>query len=343
MADQSISVGCVEDHAPDVSLLKHALTRTRIDLRAFVHVERLAEMKKLEEANVDVILLDLGLPDSVGMDTVVRARELASATPLIVLTGSNESGRAAIAAGADDFLDKELIGDGQLARIVEYAVERNRLRVRLEHLENERELQKIKDRSQPPRSQTTASLLGDRSLSEAAPDVHRQSVEEFAAVVRSRLQNNAMGVATPEDDRMRQLGDRIAVRNAGPEDVVSILTEAVDNQRLHLSPSQYAPFVREARIALIELMGFVLSFYRRHAPVGLVQQAEPSARDDPATEKLAPPVDIRRRRQQSQAATSPASNQPAVARPDVIAPDRIVLGDEHASAVQGSTEKENRT
>lgn len=306
MADQSISVGCVEDHAPDVSLLKHALMQTRIDLRAFIHVERLAEMKKLEEANVDVILLDLGLPDSVGMDTVVRARELAHATPLIVLTGSNESGRAAIAAGADDFLDKDFIGGGQLARIVEYAVERNRLRVRLEHLEHEQELQRISERSQPLRSQATAALLGDRSLREAAPDVHRQSVEEFSIVVRSRLQNNALGQASPEDHRMRLLGDRIATRNAGPEDVVSVLTAAVDDQRLHLSPAQYAPFVREARIALIELMGFVLSYYRRHAPVGLTQQdlaeQEPTHQDltDPpgkaGDDRLEPPVDLRQRR-----------------------------------------------
>lgn len=272
MAEPTIAVGCIEDHEPDVALLKHALEQSRISIGSFTVAQRLSEAHELVEAAVDVILLDLGLPDSSGVQTVERAREIAGSIPLVVLTASNESGRAAIAAGADDFLDKDLIGNGQLARIVEFAVERNRLRVRLDQLENDRELQQISDRSQPTGSRASAKLLGEVPMRDTAPEVHDQAVGEFVSVVRLRLSNNAMGVASPEDGRMRDLGERIAVRNAGPDDVVRILTESVDSQRLHMSPAQYAPFVREARVALIELMGFVLAYYRRHAPIGITQQ-----------------------------------------------------------------------
>lgn len=272
MADQAISIGCVEDHAADVALLKHALSQTRIDIKTFLHAETLQGLGAMIDANVDVVLLDLGLPDSQGMDTVSKARQIAGSIPLIVLTGSNESGLQAIAAGADDFLDKDLIGGGQLARVVGYAVERHRLRVRLDQLESERELQEISARSRPSNAQLTSQLLGERPLKDVAPEVYKLGVEEFVSVVRLRLQTNAMGNAEPDDNRMRELGERIALRNAGPDDVVSILTEAVDRQRLHMGPSQFGPFVRESRVALIELMGFVLAFYRRHAPIGQVQR-----------------------------------------------------------------------
>ena len=70
------------------------------------------------------------------------------------------------------------------------------------------------------------------------------------------------------DQTIRLLGERLAARNAGPDDIVRILTTAVTRQRQQLTPSQFGPFVREARLALIELMGFVLANYRRHAVVG---------------------------------------------------------------------------
>lgn len=272
MADIAIAIGCVEDHEPDVALLKHALAQSRIDIKTFLHATTLHGLGAMIDADVDVVLLDLGLPDSQGMDTVQRARKIAGSIPLIVLTGSNESGLQAISAGADDFLDKDLIGGGQLARVISYAAERHRLRVRLEQLESERELESIRQRSRPSNAQLASQLLGERSLRDVAPEIYEQSVDEFVMVVRTRLHNNAMGTADSEDKQMRALGERIALRNAGPDDVVSILTEAVDRQRLHVGPAQFGPFVREARVALIELMGFVLAFYRRHAPIGQAQR-----------------------------------------------------------------------
>lgn len=61
----------------------------------------------------DAIVLDLGLPDAAGLDTLVAARELAATRPIVVLTGMDDEsdlGRRALAAGADAFVPKRLAG-----------------------------------------------------------------------------------------------------------------------------------------------------------------------------------------------------------------------------------------
>lgn len=275
----TITVGCIEDHDPDAHLLKHALEVGRIAIDHFYRATDLAGLAQMLDVHtVDLILLDLGLPDSAGVDTVVHARELAGNLPIIVLTGSEQNGVEAIASGADDFLSKDLIGAGQLARIVTYAVERHRLRIRLEEMEHERDIDRIAQGTVLGSSTVSARMLGDVPLRELAPDVHNDSVATFTEVVRDRLRRNAMGASVADDHRMRLLGERLAGRNAGPDDVVRLLADSVDRQRQQLGPAQFGPFVREARLALIELMGFVLANYRRHALVGRARaEANPTS------------------------------------------------------------------
>jgi DNA-binding response OmpR family regulator len=70
---------------------------------------------RLDEAwhrigSCDVIVLDLGLPDAAGMDTLVAARDLSGELPIVVLTGMDDGdlGRRALRAGADAFVPKRL-------------------------------------------------------------------------------------------------------------------------------------------------------------------------------------------------------------------------------------------
>jgi len=68
----------------------------------------------------DLVLLDLGLPDSSGMDTLVATRELAGRVPIVVLTGQDDPalGQRALEAGADAFLPKsEVAGESLRAAL----------------------------------------------------------------------------------------------------------------------------------------------------------------------------------------------------------------------------------
>jgi serine phosphatase RsbU (regulator of sigma subunit) len=75
---------------------------------------------------VDCVVLDLGLPDAQGVDSVAAIVEAAPTTAVVVLTGLDDEdvGRLALAHGAEDFLAKTGMDGQQLARSIRYAIER---------------------------------------------------------------------------------------------------------------------------------------------------------------------------------------------------------------------------
>lgn len=95
----------VEDNPGDARLVKEALSGgTRFDVE---YADRLdSGILRLAAGGVDVVVLDLGLPDSHGIDGLRRVLADAGAAPVVVLTGSEDQavGRLAVAAGAQDFI-----------------------------------------------------------------------------------------------------------------------------------------------------------------------------------------------------------------------------------------------
>ncbi len=93
-------------------------------------VSSLAEgLARLERDDHDIVLLDLMLPDSRGLETLSRLRAKAPGIPVVVLTNVDDEaiGTDAIARGAQDFLGKQKIDPRRLARAISYALERDRL------------------------------------------------------------------------------------------------------------------------------------------------------------------------------------------------------------------------
>jgi PAS domain S-box-containing protein len=90
-------------------------------------------LARLAQPELDVVLLDLGLPDSQGLDTVACVVRDQPALPVIVLTVRDDDAlaRAALTTGAQDYLVKGTIEPGMLARAIQYACERKRTEVAL--------------------------------------------------------------------------------------------------------------------------------------------------------------------------------------------------------------------
>jgi signal transduction histidine kinase len=85
-------------------------------------------LKHLAQAEFELILSDLGLPDATSLDAARCLRAAAPATPLIVMTGNGdeETARAALKYGAQDFLVKGKFDANSLARTIEFAMTRHR-------------------------------------------------------------------------------------------------------------------------------------------------------------------------------------------------------------------------
>jgi PAS domain S-box-containing protein len=124
-----IKVLLVEDNPTDVLLLRAALEMVRSPSFQVTQVGRRSEaLHRLAAECFDVVLLDLSLPDSLGLDTFTTLYGQASGVPIVVLTGLADEavGVGAVQAGAQDYLLKGQLQGDSLVRAIRYAIERQR-------------------------------------------------------------------------------------------------------------------------------------------------------------------------------------------------------------------------
>ncbi len=124
---ESIKVLLVEDNMGDARLLYEGMEEALPGQFKMTHVRRLSEtLEYLWEDSCSVVLLDLGLPDSHGLDTLVLVRAQAPDVPIVVLTGfqDEETGDQALTEGAQDYLIKGQVDSKLLARSMRYAIAR---------------------------------------------------------------------------------------------------------------------------------------------------------------------------------------------------------------------------
>lgn len=140
----------VEDNARDARLIHEMFKEQGSYTTTLMHVESMCDAEKyLAEHGVDVILLDLALPDAQGLQALQRAHAAAPRVPLVVLTALDDESLAeqALQEGAQEHLIKGQIDARGLFRALRYAVERKSMEEAL-FLEKER-------------AQVTLNCIGD--------------------------------------------------------------------------------------------------------------------------------------------------------------------------------------
>jgi PAS domain S-box-containing protein len=124
----------VEDNPGDVDLIQEMMTNTQAACFSIATVNKLSEAIAWLKSNVvDLVLLDLGLLDSSGLDTFIKLRAVAPDMPIVILTGNTDEEASVIAVkeGAQDFLIKGQISGILLNRAIRYAVERKKAEISL--------------------------------------------------------------------------------------------------------------------------------------------------------------------------------------------------------------------
>ncbi|MEH2260427.1 hybrid sensor histidine kinase/response regulator [Nostoc sp.] len=146
MEKLTIHILLVEDSASDAYLLRRMFLNLDQEQWQMLHVERLSEaieasrensastlnnsqIESRKQRRFDLVLLDLGLPDSIGLDTLKEFRAEVPDIPVVVLTGVDDEDLAlqALAEGAQDYLVKDQITIQRLVRAIRYAIERSEI------------------------------------------------------------------------------------------------------------------------------------------------------------------------------------------------------------------------
>lgn len=202
MAD-ALKALLIEDNPADARLLKELVAESSAQLQ-LLHAPRLSEgLELLRRGGIDVVLLDLSLPDAHGVATVVRTNAAAPEVAIIVLTGLDDEKMAleAMHEGAQDYLVKGQVDGNLLVRAIRYAMERKRADEAARRLIREQAA-----RAAAELSERRARFLAEASRNLASSldyDVTLSSVARLAVPI---LANCCLVDLAEETGRVRRVG-----------------------------------------------------------------------------------------------------------------------------------------
>ena len=134
---------------------------------------------------------------------------------------------------------------------------------RIEQLE--RELHSLEQFAVPPEAAITAHAFGLKSLSQAAPDTFNNLVERYVSLMDLALEQRAYKVEHNISEGLRSLSEEIGFVNGGPRDVVDIHGTALRIQTKDGTSQKSQAYAEEGRLMVLELMGYLASYYRNYA------------------------------------------------------------------------------
>jgi DNA-binding response OmpR family regulator len=192
MEDERVRVLLIEDNPGDVRLIHEMLAEA--DHPGF-HLEQVDQLsvglERLGSSGIDVILSDLGLPDSQGFDTFSTLRSHVPEVPIVMLTGLGDQELAlqVMQAGAQDYLVKGEIDSHLLARALRYAIERQQA---------EKALRQALDEAQRRSAETSALLEASNAVLTHA--VFQNAARAIFGVCKDLIGADAGYVALLSDD-----------------------------------------------------------------------------------------------------------------------------------------------
>lgn len=252
----------VEDNPADADLIEELLEEAGPDSYKVLRATHITEaVQRLGGVRVDVVLLDLSLPDGTGVETVKSIRSVSGQVPIIVLTGTDNEPLAlsCINAGAQDYLRKGEIQPVSLRRAIGYAITRMReAQVR----ELQETLGRYRDLSLPSaETKGTAALAGMGSVRERHPQIFQEIVRDYFDLLFLYLEQLVIRKGKPRE-RMERVITQLGDAGAGPRDLLDIHVAVLDKAVSGQSPERARSLAVEGRLLALEMMGLLVDYYR---------------------------------------------------------------------------------
>lgn len=231
---QPLRILVVEDNPGDLFLLQEYLRSSDLDISEVIHAERLKEAREiLDSRAVDLIFLDLSLPDSYGLETYTGLQNYAQRVPVILLTGLTDKNIApqALVMGAQDYLIKGDFDQKLLSRAIRYSLERMR---NLQYLrESEERYRELFNNNPMPMWVFDSRNFHFLEANTAAVGHYGYTREEFLAktVADIRLNGDTLELRSEvESVRGRRDGIRMGIRRHVKKSGEVIIVEMVWHQ-----------------------------------------------------------------------------------------------------------------
>jgi DNA-binding NarL/FixJ family response regulator len=234
-------------------------------------VESLSDAKEqLTREEFQVILLNLMGTDSQGVEALVKLRDEAPRIPIIVYTNSEDETLVvkSFQFGADGYLCTNNLDTNLLLYEIRLATERQRYIAQLELLQQkknqEREFEDLELLATNKTTIVTARMFGSEPLRESVPDIFEELVQVYAKLLDLALEQRAYRVEHNISEQLRSLADKLGFLKASPRDVVEIHTKTLREKNQDVTLAKAQAHVTEGRLMVLELMGYLTSFYRKY-------------------------------------------------------------------------------
>jgi DNA-binding NarL/FixJ family response regulator len=218
----ALRILAVEDNPADFRLLREYLSADPATRFELVNAQTLQEaLASLSEGAFDAVLLDMNLPDSMGLSGLDRIIAHSPTVPVVVLTGQQDAatGDLAIAHNAQDYLVKGQIDSAVLVRSIRYAIERNKARETAQRLVAE------VDRRAAELQQANEALEKSRL---AALNLMDDAIQARNQAERSRAELASAAQALRENEQ--QIRRQVEELRAANEDLSRFNRVAVDRE-----------------------------------------------------------------------------------------------------------------
>lgn len=265
--DLPIIVLVIEDEQIDFKLLQRAL-REYNSIKLIWEPTLARGLCTLKAQPIDVVLLDLSLPDSVGLDTI-DAIATSTSTPIVVMSNTKDEQTAlkAVMHGAQDYLFKDQMEPLLLSRTLRYAVERYNLLAELHSARQidrrEIELQRLKSH-EPDKPQKRTKSSGDsEAFRIRQPNAYKNVLIAYRELLlylmnRREYQVKPMNVS----ELLKQAATLLGRGHATPQDAIDAHTISVRVVLAELPEQKNELCHQEARYLLSGLLGHLCYFYK---------------------------------------------------------------------------------
>lgn len=223
-------------------------------------------LQLIEDTDFSAVILDLTLPDTQNFEALLKIKEKLPNIPIIIKIVDQDEATIvrAFQIGANGYIRIKDLDRNLLVYALRTAIERQQYMQELSQQQQAKELANLEILANYIQPTITAKMFASSALKEAIPDVFSELTSKYAQLLDLSLEEKVFKVEYDISGELRILAAKLGFLKASPRDIVDLHTKALKKKCDNVNLAKVQAYVEEGRLRLLELMGYLTSYYRKY-------------------------------------------------------------------------------